>query len=366
MGETYIKPIPHFSRMKRFSAFVLSALLACLLMTATLPALAETVQTVEIHVDNGRKPYRNVAFYYVYGEHIEWWQGSAKFIFKPDTPEYKVIEEFMLALPSELGIEVLAGELHLVEGYVRAKYIFDGIIQFKDYMFIDNEGVVIVEWEYGTGLNVTIYSKAAVNKTASQVGGYGFADWKKRIIGYGKICDPLLGCRKQPIYDSTPTAKVPIGSEVLVVPVEGIVKMEMAKGPMKTVVEEKTETECRMVKHCEEVCPIPIDFQCCCPPPECVKICWFECEPVEKLVKVRKHVYEEPYPIYLGGGPNLGIADASKNIKAGMTFWDREPDYWLVYDGQGLAEVWKVDNWFNKVVLIWPVPHEVTVTRARL
>jgi len=363
--EIYIKPAPPFSRMKRFSAFVLSALLLCLLMTATLSAPAMAVKTVEIHVDNGRKPYKNVAFYYVYGKHIEWWQGGAKFIFKPGTPEYEVIEEFMLALPGELGVEVLAGELHLVEGYVRAKYIFDGIIQFKGYMFIDNEGVMIVEWVYGTGLNVTIYSKAAVNLTASEVEGYGFAGWKKRVIGYGEICDPLLGCRRQPIFDSTPTAQVPLGSEVLVVPVEGIVKMEMAKGPAKIVTEDKTVTECHLVKHCEEICPIPIDPHCHCPPPQCIKICWFECEPVEKLVKVRKRVYEEPYPIYLGGGPNLGIADANKNIKAGMTFWDREPDYWFVYDAQGLAEVWKVDNWFNRAVLIWPVPHEVAVAKAR-
>ena len=275
-------------------------LLVLVLLAAALP-LASATETVEIQVDNGRKPYRNVAFYYVYGDHIDWWQGGAKFILGTDTPEYKVIEEFMLALPSKLGIKVLAGEIYLVEGYVRAKYIFDGIIQFKDFMFIDRGGIVIVEWEYGTGLNVTIYSKVTINMSASRVSGYGFADWKRRVIRHVEICDPILGCRIQPIYDSTPTAQIPVGSQVLVIPVEGVVLEEDYRG----------------------------------------------------------------YTHYLGGGPNLGVADTNKNIKAGMIFWDREPDYWLTYNGEGLVNIWRVDNWFNRAVLIWPTPHEVAVAKAR-
>ena len=270
-----------------------------LLLLAALPATLAIPQTVEIHARNW--DHRNVAFYYVYGEHIDWWQGGAKFILGTDTPEYKVIEEFMLALPSKLGIKVLAGELYLVEGYVRAKYVFDGIIQFKDFMFIDRGGIVLVEWEYGTGLNITVYSKATINLTASQVSGYGFADWKKRVIRQVEICIPMIGCRKQPIYDSTPVAEIPAGSEVLVVPVEGVIA--------------------------------EFDWQ--------------------------------GYTHYLGGCPNLDIADASKTVKTGMILWDREPDYWLVYDAQGLTEVWKVNNWFNKAVWIWPIPHEVRVAPAR-
>ena len=277
---------------------VWASLILMLLMALPATALASP-QTVEIHARNW--DHRNVAFYYVYGNEISWWQGGAKFILGTDTPEYKVIEEFMLALPSKLGIKVLAGELYLVEGYVKAKYVFDGIIQFKNFMFIDRGGIVLVEWEYGTGLNVTIYSKTTINMSASQISGYGFADWKKRVIRQVEICIPMIGCRKQPIYDSTPTAEIPAGSEVLIVPVEGVILEENYRG----------------------------------------------------------------YTHYLGGCPNLDTADVSKSVKTGMIFWNREPDYWLVYNARGLTEVWKVNNWFNEAVWIWPIPHEVKVAPAR-
>ena len=270
-----------------------------LLLLATLPAALAIPQTVEIHARNWDN--RNVAFYYVYGERIDWWQGGAKFILLPSTEEYKVIEEFMLALPSKLGIKVLAGELYLVEGYVKAKYVFDGIIQFKNYMFIDRGGIVLVEWEYGTGLNVTIYSKATINMSASQISGYGFADWKKRVLRYVEICVPMIGCRKKPLYDSTPTAEIPAGSEVLIVPVEGVIA--------------------------------EFDWQ--------------------------------GYTHYLGGCPSLDIADMSKTIKTGMILWNREPDYWLTYNAEGLTEIWRVDNWFDEAVWVWPIPHEVRVAPAR-
>jgi len=280
-------------------AYTLLVLL--LAIALCIPAASATENMVRIHVDNGRS-LNNVAFYYVYGDHIEWWQGGAKFIFRADTPEYKVVEEFMLALPSKLGIEVLAGEIHLVGGYTKAEYLFDGVIQFKDYLFVDNAGLIVVEWEYGKSLNVTIYSKVAVNLTASSVEGYGFADWERRIIGYGKVCSPLLGCRRQPIYDDTPIAEIPSGSDVLVVPVEGIVLVANYRG----------------------------------------------------------------YDQYLGAGPNFkGNVDRSRRIRGGQIFWDREPDYWLVYDADGLDEIWKVNNWFNEAVQIWPTPHEVKVAEAR-
>ena len=268
-------------------------------MLCMAPAMA--AENVEIHVDNARKPYRNVAFWYIYGDRISWWQGGAKFILDVTTDEYKTIEEFMIALPEKLGIEVVAGELHLIAGYLKAEYAFNGIVKFKDFLFVDNEGRIVVEWEYKKGLNVTFYSKATVDLSSSSIAGYGYAGWKKRILRYVEICIPMVGCKKEPLYDSTPTAIIPIGSEVLVVPTEGVVLEEVHRG----------------------------------------------------------------YVAYLGGGPNLDIADANKNIKAGQIFWDREPDYWLVYNAKGLAEIWKVDNWFNKAVFWWPLPHEVKVVSAR-
>ena len=279
-------------------AYILPVLL--LAIALCIPAASAAENMVKIRVDNG-KSLNHVAFYYVYGDHVEWWQGGAKFVFKPGTPEYEAIEEFLLSLPDILGIRVLSGEIRLVEGYLEAQYAFDGIIEFKDYMFIDHDGLIVVEWEHGKSLNVTIYAKATVNETASNIRGYGFADWEQRIVGYGVVCDPMLGCRRQPIYDSTPIAEIPAGSEVLVVPVEGVVLKENYRG----------------------------------------------------------------YDQYLGGGPNLKRVDVSKRIRGGQIFWDREPDYWLVYDADGLDEIWKVDNWFNEAVLIWPIPHEVKVVEAR-
>ena len=277
-------------------------LLTAILMIAMLATPISAAKSVAVHVDNGRPPYKYVSFYYIYGDRIEWWQGGARFILDTTTDEYKVIEEFMLALPSKLGIKVLAGEIHLVEGYLKAKYVFNGIIEFKNYMFIDENGVVVVEWQYGKGLNVTVYSKTTVNLTCSKVEGYGFAEWKQRVIGHARICDPILGCRTQPIYDSTPTAHIPAGSKILVVPAEGIVLEEDYRG----------------------------------------------------------------YTHYLGGGPTLvEVGDKSRTVKAGQIFWDREPDYWFSYSSDGLKAVWKINNWFNKAVLIWPIPHEVKVVQAR-
>ena len=285
------------SSMNARLASILTAVLAALLLASPVAASGDTVR---IWADNGRS-YHPVAFYYVYGDHIEWWQGGAKFVLGTNTPEYKVIEEFFIALPSKLGIEVLAGELHLVSGYLRAEYVFDGIVRFKDYLFVDNAGLIVIEWQYQKGLNVTIYSKATVDLSKSEIRGYGFADWKPRIVGYGKICSPILGCRVQPIIDDTPVAEIPAGSEVLVVPAEGVVLEEDYRG----------------------------------------------------------------YAQYLGGGPNLKHVDRSRRIRGGQVFWDREPDYWLFYNAEGLAEIWKVDNWFNEAVQIWPVPHEVKVAEVR-
>jgi len=277
------------------------ALLMTALIIAMLAAPISAAETVRVKVDNGRPYYgrsspplvKYDAFYYLYGDKISWWQGGAKFILGTNTPEYKVIEEFMLALPSKLGIKVLAGELYLVEGYVKAKYVFDGIIQFKNYMFVDRGGIVLVEWEYGTGLNVTIYSKTTINASASQIEGYGFADWGLHKVGEWK---------GKPIYDNTPTAYIPANKKVLIIPVEGVVMIE--------------------------------DYR--------------------------------RYEQYLGGGPTLvKLGDRGRTVKAGQIFWDREPDYWLTYDDEGLVELWKVDNWFNKAVLIWPTPHEVEVSPAR-
>ena len=276
-------------------------IVALLLMFLLVSPIAATENAVKIRVDDGRTDNR-VAFYYVYGDHIEWWQGGAKFIFGTGTDEYKIVEEFMLALPDTLGMKVLAGEIHLIGGYLKGEYAFSGIIEFKDYMFIDNDGLIIIEWEHQKSLNVTIYAKTAVNLTASEIGGYGFADWEQKVVGYMNICIPMVGCKVRPIYDDTPTTEIPTGDDVLVIPVEGTVLTVNYRG----------------------------------------------------------------YDQYLGGGPNLKKnVDKSRTISGGMIFWDREPDYWLVYDAKGLSEVWKVNNWFNEAVWIWPTPHKVAVEEVR-
>lgn len=273
--------------MKVNALFPVAAIVA-LLCISLLPVDA-LPDVVDISVRNWDG--RLVSFYYVYGDRISWWQGGAKFIFKPGTPEYEAVEELFTALPGDIGIKVVQGELRLVAAQLRAEYAFRGIIAFKDFVFVDAQGgLVIIDFEYGKSLNVTVYAQAAINMTGSSISGYGKADWAWKQV------NPSV---KQLIRE--PVASIPAGSEVLVAPSQGILESHNWRG----------------------------------------------------------------YNSYLGGGPDLHRADCSRTVSASQIFWDREPDYWLVFDERGLAEMYLVDNWFNEAVLIWPVPHEVIVVSAR-
>ena len=185
-------------------------------------------------------------------------------------------------------------------------------------------------------LKVAIYAKATVNKSASV------------IYATGGDEDELW---------NMPTAKVTVPKlpvEILAVPRSGIVEQDMAVGPVKAVIGEKTETTCHLVEHCEVICKGI--------PSVCKLICWYECEPVEKRVKTYSYVRDELYPIYLGGGPKLTVLQRIGNIlnptgkgvlphasvRAGGTWWHRQPIYRLVF-GESGVEVFKYDLYYGHV-----------------
>ena len=252
---------------------LLTALLAILLCTSSVAA----AETVTIRVDNGRTyfnprtpvPYeRYVAFWYLYGDQISWWQGGIKFVYLPGSPEYEVAEQFFLMLPEKLGIKVVEGEITLHVATFNAEYLFSGVVEYRGYMFIDDDGKITVEFEYGKSLNVTVYSKVTVNKTASRIQGYGFADWKRVKIA------------ENTWQTYSPEAEIPANSYVLVIPTEGIVDVKYsARGYYK----------------------------------------------------------------YLGAGPALAYVGTHDTIvKAGQTYWDRQPDWMLVYEGETLSQLWLI------------------------
>jgi len=207
---------------------VLAFLVIGLLLLASAPVLADTEGGVSLSVANPW-PYRSrysglpnerfVSFYYVYGPKIEWWQGGAKLVFLPGSPEYEAVAGSFAALPQTLGFKAVMGEIRIVSAWAHAVYSFKGIVRFMDYMFIDPYGgLIVVDFEYGGSLNVTVYSVATVNLTASQILGYGFANWTH------------VKLEPNAAQVQWPKAILPSGVEVLVVPAEGIVAADY--GPL--------------------------------------------------------------------------------------------------------------------------------------
>jgi len=242
---------------------------------------------------------RFTSFYYVYGTEIDWWQGGAKFVFLPGSPEYEAVAGFFAALPQSMGLKVVMGQIRMVSAWAHAIYSYKGIVQFKDYMFIDPYGgLIVVDFEHGKSLNVTVYSVATVNLTASRILGYGFANWT-----YART-EPNTA------QVSWPRAVLPKGTEVLLVPAEGIVAVDY--GPLG--------------------------------------------------------------PSYLGGGPRTAKADVKLigagvpevTVEAGHTWWGRLPKYWLFYNASGLCELWYVHLDTAIRLKVYPEQPYITVASEKV
>ena len=219
--------------MKKIHVGCLVVISLIAMMPLFTPISAEPLvpQTFYLTVDNNR-PYledhlweRYVPFWYVAGEHLEWWNGGMEFIYKVPVAEEKVetITTELMTMFRKLGFITVVGatepkELHLT-------YVFDGVLEYEGYIFLDNAGRIVLDWVEGGDLKITIYAKATVNKTASKI--------------------YAIGGDEEELW-SMPTAivttlKMPV--EILAVPRDGIVKEDMAKGSIKTVVREKTVKE---------------------------------------------------------------------------------------------------------------------------
>ena len=321
------------------------ALLSMAMIPLLAPISAEPLvpQTFYLLVDNNR-PYlednlweRYVPFWYVAGENITWWNGGMEFVYKTPIAQEKVetITTKLLTMFRELGFITVVGatepeELHLT-------YVFDGILEYEGYLFLDHSGRIVIDYVKGGDLKITIYAKATVNKTASTI--------------YS------IGGDNQDIWNR-PTAtitvlKMPV--EILAVPRDGIIKQDMARGPVKTIVQEKTIKEydvesgwnCEPWFHHESWCDSSCWIQRC----VCCIFCRPYCHLVEttKTVKTYSYVRDKLYPIYLGGAPKLtvlkrigSILDPSDHgslphasVKAGDTWWHRQPVYTIIFDEAG-------------------------------
>lgn len=332
-----------------------------LLLAATIPVIIPNIsaeplapQTLYLAVDNNR-PYlddglweRYVPFWYVAGENITWWNGGMEFTYKAPIAQEKVktITMELLTMFKELGFITVAGatepeELHLT-------YVFDGILEYEGYLFLDHAGRIVIDYEKGGELKIAIYAKATVNKTASTIYSIGGDDedlWNRPTA-------------------TITVLKMPV--EILAVPRDGVIKQDMARGPVKTIVGEKTVKECSVESgwecepwfHHEGWCDAGCWIQRCI----CCIFCRPYCHLVEttKTVKTYSYVRDQLYPIYLGGAPKLiklqkigNILDPSGrgtlpyvSLRAGDSWWHRQPIYRLVFDDDG-ARVFQHDLYYG-------------------
>ena len=282
-----------------------------LMLLAALPAvLATGYSDVVLVVENGRKyigpdglQTKLVPFWYVAGDEISWWQGGARFVYYENASAQKVqtLISGLMTMFKDLGFVTLAGTVRPY--YCFIVYKFDGILEYEGYWFIDGDGKVVVEWKEGEPLNITVYSKATVNVSASKIDSYGGADW-----------GGLWGW-------PTATMDLPkLPYEILVVPRDGIVETDEAGvnyGP-------RSETRVQ----------------------------------IEELTLIREI---GPYPIYLGGGPELNVITSVGSLlnpsgsprylphvtaKAYDSWWHRQPVYIFVHH-DGEVEVWKRDLFYG-------------------
>ena len=214
--------------MKKPVALLLIALLAMTMATAIIPASAEETIKVHVTVDNGRHYYnptiglytKKVSFYYITGPRIVWWNGGVKFVYTENASAInpQKIMQMILRMFRELGFVTIMGEV--TPRYFLAVIGFNGILEWNGLWFIDDNGLVVIEWKHGSPVNVTVYAKATVNKTASVIEQYGRADWQFKPVDGGTA-----------IMNPTAIIEVPKDEpyQILVLPTEGIVKTVKAR-----------------------------------------------------------------------------------------------------------------------------------------
>jgi len=198
------------------------ALLLIILLLAVsvliIPVTA-TTNTMVIRLQTHHKYYSYeigsettyASFYLFIGEDIEWWQGGAIFIYSlPSEVTEKKIDALtrgLLNLFKDLGFITVAGAIK--PAYVKIVCIFDGILEYEGFYFVDENGIVTIEWSVGKPLVITIKAKATIDINTTKY--VGRADWKKIPINGG------IGILWPEIEIPMPDKPV----ELLVVPREG-------------------------------------------------------------------------------------------------------------------------------------------------
>ena len=178
-------------------AVFLSVLVVVLIMAMPI-AMASPIRGVHVFTDNGRKYCvghgdcsRYVSFWYVAGDRITWRMGGAKFVYYENASAQKVQTLMMdlMEMFKDLGFITMAGTVKPTKAYI--VYVYDGILEFEDLWFIDDDGRIIIEWSEGNPLNITIYAKATVLKSESHIDSYGLGD-REAIIDISKLPYQIL------------------------------------------------------------------------------------------------------------------------------------------------------------------------------
>ncbi len=253
-----------------------------------------------------------VSFWAVAGPKISWWRGGIKFTYEADSPiageKIDLLTKHIMELFEKLGFITVSGTVK--PSIIILVYTFDGILKYEDYLFVDNQGKILVFWKKGEPLTVTIYSKVTINLTASKIDQYVKAEWDWKVTAkdwHGNWVSRYL------VFPEVEIEIPATGTyDILFVPIEGIVLIDRAG-----------------VYRLRPVPEVIID--------------------IEGLKLVRE---KHPYTIYLGGGPTLvevnteELKTSTINAIAYGSFWHRQPLYNIVYK-DGYRIVNKIDLFYD-------------------
>jgi len=208
--------------MARWLSIISASTLMLLLVVMMLPfAAADNAMTIDLethrqYYNSDLGAYVNSAGFHLFGgEHVEWWQGGAVFIYYVNNSEAKAkidtLTRGLMALFKDLGFIAVAGTVKPT--HVSITYVYSGVIEYEGIYFADTNGTIRIEWSEGKPLIIVVRALAAVNASTAKY--YGRADWRRVTINGGTaIMEPEI------------TVHVPQGCreyEFLAVPVEGVV-----------------------------------------------------------------------------------------------------------------------------------------------
>jgi hypothetical protein len=201
---------------------IVSASTLMLLLFAMMLPFAAADNAMTIGLETHRQYYNSdlgayvnsAAFHLFGGEHVQWWQGGAVFIYYVNNSEARAkidtLTRGLMTLFRDLGFITVAGTVKPT--HVSITYVYSGVVEYEGIYFVDTNGTIRIEWSEGKPLTIVIRAIAAVNASTAKY--YGRADWRRATINGGTaVMEPEI------------TVHVPQGCreyEFLAVPVEGV------------------------------------------------------------------------------------------------------------------------------------------------